>query len=118
MRRRYRSPFSSRLEEHMKIKFAILAMTLLAAATGPAAYAQDSSAARGMAATCANCHGTEGRSVGTVPGLAGVDKAYMVQQMMDYKTGKRPGTVMHQLAKGFSDEQIEQIAAYFAAQKK
>jgi len=104
----------------MKIRLAILAMPLLAAAaaTGPAAYAQDSSAARGMAATCANCHGTEGRSVGTVPGLAGADKAYMAQQMKDYKTGKRPGTVMPQLAKGFSDEQIEQIAAYFAAQKK
>ena len=82
-----------------------------------AAQAQDA-AARGMAATCANCHGTDGRSVGTVAGLAGVDKAYMAQQMKDFKTGKRPGTIMHQLAKGFTDEQIEQMAAYFAAQQK
>ena len=104
----------------MKIKLAIgPAALLMAAATGwPAAYAQDSSAVRGMAATCTFCHGTDGRSVGTVAGLAGVDKAYMAQQMKDFKTGKRPGTIMHQLAKGYTDAQIEQIAAYFAAQKK
>ena len=104
----------------MKINPAIIATVLLAAAaaTGPAAHAQDSSTVRGMAATCANCHGTEGRSVGAMPGLAGVDKGYMAQQMKDFKAGKRPATVMHQLAKGFSDEQIEQLAAYFAAQKK
>jgi len=104
----------------MKIKLAIGPMALLmaVAATGPAAYAQDSSAVRGMAATCTFCHGTDGRSVGMTPSLAGVDKGYMAQQMKDYKTGKRPGTVMPQLAKGFSDEQIEQMAAYFAAQKK
>ena len=92
---------------------------LLAVVTAwPAGAQAQDAAARGMAATCANCHGTDGRSVGAVPGLAGVDKAYMAQQMKDYKTGKRPGTIMHQLAKGFSDEQIDQIAAYFAAQKK
>jgi sulfide dehydrogenase cytochrome subunit len=104
----------------MKIKFAFRAVTLLAAATvtWPTAHAQDSASVRGMAATCANCHGTDGRSVGTVPGLAGVDKAYMAQQMKDFKAGKRPATIMHQLAKGYTDEQIEQIAAYFAAQKK
>ena len=82
------------------------------------ACAQESSTVRGMTATCANCHGTEGRSVGTVPGLAGVDAGYMVQQMKDFKAGKRPATVMQQLAKGFSDAQIEQLAAYFATQKK
>ena len=82
-----------------------------------AAQAQDV-AMRGMAATCANCHGTDGRSVGTVPGLAGVEKGYMVQQLQDFKSGKRPATIMQQLAKGLSDGQIEQIAAYFAAQRK
>jgi cytochrome c553 len=38
--------------------------------------------------------------------------------MQDFKSGKRTSTIMQQLAKGFSDAQIEQIAAYFAAQKK
>lgn len=104
----------------MKIKFAIgpAALLIAAAATWPAAYAQDSSTVRGMAATCTFCHGTDGRSVGVTPSLAGVDQGYMAQQMKDYKTGKRPGTIMHQLAKGYTDAQIDQIAAYFAAQKR
>jgi cytochrome c553 len=104
----------------MKIKLAICpaAVLVAVAAMWPAAYAQDTSAVRGMAATCTFCHGTDGRSVGMTPGLAGVDKAYLAQQMQDYKTGKRPGTIMHQLAKGYTDAQIDQLAAYFAAQKK
>ena len=104
----------------MKIKFAIgpAALLMAAATTWPAAHAQDSSTVRGMAATCTHCHGTDGRSVGITPSLAGVDKSYMAQQMKDFKTGKRPGTIMHQLAKGYTDAQIDQIAAYFAAQKR
>jgi cytochrome c553 len=47
-----------------------------------------------------------------------VDKTYFVQQMQDFKAGKRPATIMHQIAKGFTDAQTEQLAAYFAAQKK
>jgi cytochrome subunit of sulfide dehydrogenase len=41
-----------------------------------------------------------------------------VAQMKAFQTGARPATIMHQLAKGYSDQQIDQIAAYFAAQKK
>lgn len=100
---------------HSGIEGALLAAALTVSVV---AHAQDAGTVRGMAATCANCHGTDGRSVGTVPGLAGVDKAYMMQQMLDFKAGKRPATIMHQLAKGFSDAEIEQLAAYFAAQKK
>jgi cytochrome c553 len=104
----------------MKIKFAVRAIALLAAAAAiaPLAHAQNASHVRAMAATCANCHGTDGRSVGTVPGLAGVDKAYVAQQMRDFKTGKRTATVMQQLAKGYTDEQIDQLAGYFSALKK
>lgn len=94
------------------------AALLLAAGAWSTAHAQDAAYVRGMAATCTFCHGTDGRSVGTTPGLAGGDKNYMAQQMKDFKSGKRPGSIMHQLAKGYSDEQIEQMAAYFAAQKK
>ena len=97
----------------------VAAVLLAVAPWWPAVvHAQDASTVRGMAATCANCHGTDGRSVGAVPGLAGTDKSYFVLQMQDFKTGKRPATIMHQLAKGFSDAQVEQLAVYFAAQKK
>ena len=82
------------------------------------AHAQDANAIRGMAATCANCHGTEGRSSSAIPGLAGADKNVIVGQMQEFKSGKRASTIMQQLARGFSDAQIEQIAGYFAAQRK
>jgi cytochrome c553 len=86
------------------------------------AQAQDARALqqRALAATCANCHGTSGIAVSnaTVPGLAGMPAAYIVEQMKAFKAGTRPATVMHQLAKGYSDAQIETIAAYFAAQKR
>lgn len=99
----------------------LAAAMLLAAATLPAT-AQNAQAlhARALAATCANCHGTEGRAVqnAAVPGLAGMPAAYMVEQLKTFKAGTRPATVMHQLSKGYSDAQIDQIAAYFAAQRK
>ena len=75
---------------------------------------------KSLAATCANCHGTNGKSVdgSTVPSLAGLGKAYHVAQMAAFKNGTRPATVMHQLSKGYSDAQIDTLATYFAAQKK
>jgi cytochrome subunit of sulfide dehydrogenase len=75
---------------------------------------------RSLAATCANCHGTNGKAQdgSAVVSLAGLPKDYIVAQMNAFKSGARPATVMHQLAKGYSDAQIEQIAGYFAAQKK
>ena len=49
--------------------------------------------------------------------LAGVPAAATVAKMQAYKSGALPATLMHQIAKGYSDEQIQAIAAYFAAQK-
>jgi cytochrome subunit of sulfide dehydrogenase len=85
-------------------------------------FAQDAQALnlRALAATCANCHGTQGAAVpnATVPGLAGLPASYVSEQMKAFKAGTRPATVMHQISKGYSDAQIESMAAYFAAQKK
>ena len=102
-----------------RTKWMLAAMPLLAA--GPLwAQAQDALYLRSMAATCANCHGTDGKSLegASVVGLAGLDRNHIVAQMRAFKAGTRQATVMHQLAKGYSDAQIEQLAAYFAAQKK
>ena len=75
---------------------------------------------RALAATCANCHGTEGRAVegSTVPGLAGLPAVYMQEQMKAFKAGTRTATVMHQISKGYSEAQVERLAAYFASVKK
>ena len=88
------------------------------AVAGVPAIAQDANANRSLAATCTACHGTDGNSVGNVPpSLAGQNKDYLLLQLKDFKSGKRPATVMHQHAKGYTDEQLERIAAYFAAVK-
>jgi cytochrome c553 len=81
-------------------------------------HAQDATYARGLAATCFACHGTDGRSVGNVPpSLAGQNRDYLLQQLKDFKAGKRPATIMHQHAKGYTDEQLALIAGYFASVK-
>ena len=86
----------------------------------PAVMAQDRELLmqRSLAATCANCHGTNGQAVpgSSVVSLAGLKADYIVAQMKAFKSGARPATIMHQLSKGYSDAQIEHIAAYFAAQ--
>ena len=75
---------------------------------------------KSLAATCANCHGTNGKATegSSVVTIAGLDKAYFIAQMTAFKTGTRPATIMHQLSKGYSDAQIETLATYFAALKK
>ena len=67
------------------------------------------------AASCSACHGTDGYSEGGMASLAGQTKAELIQKMNEYKTGKRVASIMHQLSKGYTDEQIEQISAYFAS---
>jgi sulfide dehydrogenase cytochrome subunit len=87
--------------------------------TAGVAGAQDANLARNLAANCANCHGVNGKAVpgSSMEALAGVDKARLLQKLNDFKSGAKPATVMHQIAKGYSDEQLDMIAAYFAAQK-
>lgn len=73
---------------------------------------------RVWAAACANCHGTDGRAEPGMESLAGKDKDELLQKMLDFKSGKKPATIMHQLSKGYTDEQLQQLAAHFAALKK
>ncbi len=96
-----------------------LVLPLALAVFSDGAFAQSAALeARSMAATCANCHGTNGAAAPGMVALAGYDKAGLVKAMADFKSGARPATIMHQLAKGYSEAQIEAIAGYFAAQKK
>ncbi|MEY2802404.1 MAG: c-type cytochrome [Ramlibacter sp.] len=100
-------------------RFALsLAAAAWLAAAGAQAQAVDPLQARSWAASCASCHGTLGQAQPGMESLAGQSKDDLVRKMQDFKTGRRPATLMHQLAKGYTDEQIEAIAAYFAAQKK
>ena len=86
------------------------------------ASAQDKEAlyVRSLAATCANCHGTDGRAQAgsSVVSLAGMPQQQIVAQMKAFQSGARSATIMHQLSKGYSDAQIAQIAGYFASKSR
>jgi len=93
---------------------AVLALATAAQAQTPA---PNPHLARNLAATCANCHGTNGNARGDMKPLAGVSADKIVAMMADYKSGNQPATIMHQIAKGYTDDQIKLIAGYFAAQQ-
>jgi len=81
------------------------------------AAAQDQSA-RSLAANCTGCHGPSGNSSGAIPTIAALDRAYIVTALQEFKAGTRQATVMHQHAKGYTDQEIEVLADYFSKQKR
>jgi cytochrome subunit of sulfide dehydrogenase len=88
----------------------LLAMTAPASAAGPA----DSPPG---ALACSGCHATARSVETTVPRLIGRNPADMVTAMQAFKSGQLPSTVMHLFAKGFSDDEVKAIAAWYGAQK-
>ena len=74
---------------------------------------------RSMAATCAHCHGTDGRALQgeAMVRLAGQPREYLLTQLMAFRTGDRKATIMHQITRGYSEAQLEALAGYFAAQR-
>ena len=97
----------------MKVLAALVA-TLLAAST---AAAQDGPSGQAMVQTCYVCHGPEGRSVEGVPVLMRGQKEFVVRQMIEFKSDRRPATIMNRVAKSYSDAEIVAIADYLAGMK-
>ena len=97
----------------------LLAAALVLAAAPLAATAQTPypHTGRDLAASCGICHGTNGYNAGGMPNLAGQSKEALAGHLRDFRDGKRPAMLMHQIAKGLTDEQIEAVSAYWAAQK-
>lgn len=95
----------------------IIAFTAAALAATPAiGQSPDATRARDMAATCANCHGTNGISRAETETLAGKPRDELAQKLREFRSGAKPGTIMPQLAKGFTEAQLDAIAGWFAAQ--
>lgn len=107
------------LIQHLRHLAAVSTAMLLTQSTPAAAQTAPALQLRSLAATCAGCHGTEGKAVqgAALVSLAGLPKDYFFSQMLAFREGKRPATVMHQISKGYSPEQIEALAIYFAAKK-
>ena len=81
-------------------------------ADGNAANGQD------LVAVCGACHGQDGNSpAGAFPSLAGQGEKYLYKQMVDIKDGRRSAVTMTGLLDGYSDQQIMDIAAYYASQQ-
>ena len=88
------------------IGFASIAAALVASAEPPAG-----------AAACTGCHPATTRVTSPVPRLNGLDRAAIARAMQDFRSGARTATVMDRIAKGFTDAEIQTIAAWYAAQK-
>src|SRR5437762_1795408 len=97
----------------------LLAIAFASQAVSPA-FAQDKRVQQGrdIAATCAGCHGTNGVSVGEVPSLAAQPKELLMAKMRTFKEGRGRTTIMSQLMQGYTDQQMELVAAWFEAQKR
>ena len=91
-------------------------LVLLCAGGTVAAQPPPTTPTRSLAATCAACHGTDGRAAEgqAMPALAGLARERIAAELRAFRDGGRPGTVMPQIAKGYSDAQIDALAAYFA----
>ena len=88
------------------IGFASIAAAVVASAEPPAG-----------AASCTGCHPASSRVTSPVPRIEGLERAAIVRAMQDFRSGQRTGTVMDRIAKGFTDEEVQAIAAWYATQR-
>lgn len=73
---------------------------------------------RTLASSCITCHGDNLNHHSVIPGLAGLDQAYFIKKMNEYRTSDKKHEVMVQHAKGLTETEIEQLATYFAQQAR
>ena len=73
---------------------------------------------RTLVSSCATCHGDNPKHYSVIPGLAGLDRVYFINKMSEYRNSDKKNEVMVQHAKGLTDAEIEQLAAYFAHQAR
>jgi cytochrome c553 len=95
----------------------LVAAVALAAPLAASAQTPYPHTGRDLAASCGICHGTNGLNAGGMPNLAGQSKETLARHLRDFRDGKRPATIMHQISKGLTEAQIEAVTAYWAAQK-
>ena len=95
-------------------------LAALLAVSAPAVAAEGEELSRGgmLSASCAGCHGTDGRSPGAIPTLAGRSEEYLRTALLEFRSGERPSTVMGRHAKAYSDEEIRLIAEYLASRNE
>ncbi len=91
---------------------AIAFIASAAFASGPAQAGMASGAV--LTNTCFSCHGTDGKSVGDMPTIAGKSEDFITQKLKAFKSGELEATVMNRIAKGFTDDEIAALAKFFS----
>ncbi|MDA1132018.1 MAG: c-type cytochrome [Proteobacteria bacterium] len=86
----------------------IFGMCMLATAA-----AADETAPANLANACAGCHGTDGKSPGQIPMIAGMAAADLAAELRQFKNDQKAATVMNRIAKGYTEAEIDAIANYF-----
>lgn len=100
----------------MKTKLSLLLIAALCASGS--VVAADAAAGKNKSATCAGCHGPDGVSfIPNYPNLKGQKSAYIVKQLKDFKSGTRKDPIMGAQAGMLSDEDVENLAAYYESMK-
>jgi cytochrome c553 len=101
----------------MKHTLWIAAVVALLGAVGNAQAAGDVQAGKTKASACVACHGANGEGIAPNPALAGKTEDQLIQAMNDYKSGKRENAVMKAFASPLNDQDIANLAAYYASLK-
>jgi cytochrome c553 len=101
----------------MKKSLVFAAVFSLVSGISQATAAGDAAAGKAASATCAGCHGPDGNSANPEwPKLAGQGAPYLVKQLHNFKDGDRKNATMAPMAMGLSDQDMENLAAYFSDQ--
>ena len=100
--------------KRIQLVTAAIVVSLLLASPGQAG---ELSLGEMLSVSCAGCHGTDGHSPGSIPDISDKSAEYIRTSMEEFRSGKRDSTVMGRQAKGYTDEEIQLIAEYFAKQK-
>mgnify|MGYP006376734265 FL=1 len=90
---------------------------LMCALPAAAAAAREPTRGGMLGASCAGCHGPDGRSPGAIPDISGKDAEFIRTALQEFRSGKRASTVMGRHAKGYTDEELALIADYLASRK-
>jgi len=105
------------VKKNVMKSISIAAITVLSIVASPAFAGGDADAGEALSATCAACHGDKGNSTQpSNPILAGQYESYLKQALMAYKSGERANAIMNGMAAPLSDQDIADLAAYYASQ--
>lgn len=98
------------------MKKIILGLTVSLALSSGAAIAGDAAAGKAKSAMCAACHGAAGVSpMDAYPNLAGQKAGYLVNQLHAFRDATRSNPMMNPVANGLTDEDIDNLAAYYSS---